>query len=71
MKYYQATKQLEGLSAPAELNYLIVKNELFTPSEYKKYKLGKLAACFRVVEASRKQTFFSFGCRFNADLECF
>ena len=34
MKYYQATKQLEGLSAPAELNYLLVKKDRFDYSEF-------------------------------------
>lgn len=68
MKYYQVTKQVEGLSAPAKLNYILVLHELFTPAEVKRYNLQKYAKYLQEVEASRKQSFFSFGCRFNLQL---
>ena len=65
MKYYQVIKQVEGISAPAKLNYILVLHELFTPAEIKLYDLQKYAKYLQEVEASRKQSFFSFGCRFN------
>lgn len=68
MKYYQVIKQVEGLSAPAKLNYILVLHELFTPTEIKRYDLQKYAKYLQEVEASRKQSFFSFGCRFNLNL---
>lgn len=68
MKYYQVIKQVEGLSAPAKLNYILVLHELFTPAEIKRYNLQKYAKYLQEVEASRKQSFYSFGCRFNLQL---
>ena len=65
MKYYQVIKQVEGISAPAKLNYILVLHELFTPAEVKRYNLQKYAKYLQEVEASRKQSFYSFGCRFN------
>ena len=68
MKYYQVIKQVEGLKAPAKLNYILVLHELFTPAEVKRYNLQKYAKYLQEVEASRKQSFYSFGCRFNLNL---
>ena len=68
MKYYQVIKQVEGISAPAKLNYILVLHELFTPAEIKRYNLQKYAKYLQEVEASRKQSFYSFGCRFNLQL---
>ena len=68
MKYYQVIKQVEGLSAPAKLHYILVLHELFTPAEVKRYDLQKYAKYLQEVEASRKQSFYSFGCRFNLNL---
>ena len=64
MKYYQVIKQVEGNSAPAKLNYILVLHELFTPAEIKRYDLQKYAKYLQKVEASRKQSFYSFGCIF-------
>lgn len=68
MKYYQVIKQVEGIAAPAKLHYILVLHELFTPAEVKRYDLQKYARYLQEVEASRKQSFYSFGCRFNLQL---
>lgn len=68
MKYYQVIKQVEGCCAPAKLNYILVLHEIFTPNEVKRYGLQKYAKYLQEVEASKKQSFYSFGCRFNLQL---
>lgn len=68
MKYYQVVKQVEGCAAPSQLNYILVLHELFTPAEVKRYDLQKYARYLQEVEASRKQSFYSFGCHFNLQL---
>lgn len=70
MKYYQVIKQVEGIGAPVKLNYLLVKNELFTAAEVKKLGLSN-SKNLRIVDAPKSKTFFSFGCRFNTELDCF
>lgn len=63
MLYYRMTNKNDCYFP----NITIVYNELKTSKELEKLNICKDSACFEIIYTSRKNTFFSFGCRFVKD----
>ena len=65
MLYYRMTNKHDCYYP--HKNITIVYNELKTAKELEKLNICKDSACFERIYTSRKNTFFSFGCRFVKD----
>ena len=65
MLYYRMTNKHDCYYPHKKIT--IVYNELKTGKELEKLNLSKDSACFERIYTSRKNTFFSFGCRFVKD----
>lgn len=64
MVYYRVKPEFDGASANEKSTKALVKNELYTEAEIKRYKINLNALV--QVEISRKDTYRSFGCRFQS-----
>lgn len=61
MKYYEVKKEFDNFRLPKRILY--VENELFTESEVNKYGVD-VNKC-KVVNLSKRSSYFFFGARFN------
>lgn len=71
MKYYKAINDKDMIFANRTKDLAFVRNELFTEKELKKYcnknkwNFDKIVEHnFSTVEISKRQIYYSFGCRF-------
>lgn len=68
MTYYKVKKQYDNIKRVVKskngLKYdgILVANELYTPTEYK--KLANNPYCFEVVEVPKNKIYWFFGARF-------
>ena len=73
MIYFKALRDAQRWEYP--LNFydterdVLVKNEIFTEREYKKFNLCKYPEFFEKVTVSKKSTYFVFGARFSLEIE--
>ena len=71
MKYYKAINDKVMFLTNRTKTFVFVKNELLTEKELKSYcdknkwNFDKIVECnFSTVEISKRQIYYSFGCRF-------
>lgn len=66
MKYYKAKQYVDD---PKVYGGVIIEHELFTMNELKRYNMEKYINCFEAVDLKQKNTYFTFGARFEMEGE--